>query len=134
LKRSGRELGIVLSVISLRSASYTGLLALLPLFFHARGISNIASSRILTLMLATGAIGGVAGGFISDRWGRKPLIVGSLVAATPLFAGFLATQGALSMILLALAGACLLAALPAAAGLAGLLLRNNAGRVRALHP
>jgi FSR family fosmidomycin resistance protein-like MFS transporter len=59
-------------------------------------------------MLFTGAFGGIAGGFISDRWGRKPLIAGSLVLATPLFLGFLATQGALSLVFLALAGAALL--------------------------
>ncbi|MDA8426838.1 MAG: MFS transporter [Treponema sp.] len=108
IRRSARELTAILAVISVRSAAYTGLLALLPLYFHSRGVSNIAASRMLTLMLFTGAFGGIAGGFISDRWGRKILIVGSLVLATPLFFGFLASSGVWSLVLLALAGAALL--------------------------
>ena len=108
IRKSARELGVILGVISVRSAAYTGLLALLPLYFHGRNISNIDASRMLTLMLFTGAFGGIAGGFLSDRWGRKPIIVGSLIAATPLFFGFLAVKGALSLIFLALAGAALL--------------------------
>ncbi|HUW42382.1 MAG TPA: MFS transporter [Rectinemataceae bacterium] len=109
IRKSARELAAIMAVISVRSAAYTGLLALLPLYFHSRGVSNIDASRMLTLMLFTGAFGGIAGGFISDRWGRKILIVGSLVLATPLFFGFLATAGTASLVFLALAGAALLA-------------------------
>lgn len=108
-KRSSKELSVMLSVIFLRSTAYVALLALLPLFFHEKGISNISISRLLTLMLATGALGGIAGGFISDRVGHKPLIIWSLILATPFFWGFLGTQGLTSVILLAAAGACLLA-------------------------
>jgi MFS transporter, FSR family, fosmidomycin resistance protein len=108
IRRSARELIVILAVTWLRSAAYTGLLVLLPLYFHARGVSNIVASRRLTLMLFTGAFGGIAGGFISDRWGRRNLIVGSLVLATPLFFGFLRASGTGSLVLLALAGAALL--------------------------
>jgi len=108
IRKSARELGVILGVISVRTAAYTGLLALLPLYFHGRNVSNIDAGRMLTLMLFTGAFGGIAGEFISDKWGRKPLIVGSLLLATPLFFGFLASQGILSLVFLALAGAALL--------------------------
>lgn len=111
IRKSARELGIILGVISLRSVAYTGLLAILPLYFHAHNVSNLTASRMMTLMLFTGAIGGVTGGFISDRWGRKPLIVGSLLLATPLFFGFIATSGPLSLVFLALAGAALLSSM-----------------------
>ncbi len=104
-----RDLAVVLGVIALRSASYTGLLTLLPLFFHAHGVSQIDSGRLTGLMLLTGAVGGLIGGWLSDRWGRKPVIVGSLIAASLLFWGFLLTSGATSVVLLGLAGAALLA-------------------------
>jgi FSR family fosmidomycin resistance protein-like MFS transporter len=84
------------------------MLTMLPLYFHSQNISNIAASRLLTLMLFTGAVGGLMGGFISDYYGRKRLIVGSLVLSTPLLFAFFYTEGIVSIIFLALAGATLL--------------------------
>ena len=108
VKAARRELSAIISVIAIRSLSYTGMLTMLPLYFQSQNISNIAASRLLTLMLFTGAIGGLMGGFISDYYGRKRLIVGSLVLSTPLFFIFFYTKGIVSIIFLALAGATLL--------------------------
>ena len=108
VKAARRELSAIISVIAIRSLSYTGMLTMLPLYFQSQNISNIAASRLLTLMLFTGAVGGLMGGFISDYYGRKRLIVGSLVLSTPLFFTFFYTDGIVSIIFLALAGATLL--------------------------
>jgi MFS transporter, FSR family, fosmidomycin resistance protein len=108
IKASSRQLVPLVAVIAVRSLAYTGLLTLLPLYFAEKQLSKIAASHLVTIMLFSGAIGGILGGFISDRWGRKPLIVASLMLATPLFFAFLATRGVLSTIFLALAGASLL--------------------------
>ncbi len=108
VKSARRELSAIISVIAIRSLSYTGMLTMLPLYFQSQNISNIAASRLLTLMLFTGAVGGLMGGFISDYYGRKRLIVGSLVLSTPLFFIFFYTEGIVSIIFLALAGATLL--------------------------
>ncbi|WP_088224715.1 MFS transporter [Desulfosporosinus sp. FKB] len=108
LKSAAPELAAIIAVIAIRSLAYTGMLTILPLYFKAQHLSNIAGSQLVTIMLACGAVGGVIGGFISDYYGRKPLIVGSLVLSTPLFFGFLYTQGTLSTIFLGLAGAALL--------------------------
>ncbi|WP_425804475.1 MFS transporter [Desulfitobacterium sp. Sab5] len=109
LKSASQELSAIIGVIAIRSLAYTGMLTLLPLYFKSQNLSNVAASHLVTIMLATGAIGGVIGGFISDFYGRKRLIVGSLILSTPLFFGFFLTQGALSTLFLALAGASLLA-------------------------
>ncbi|MDK9707576.1 MAG: MFS transporter [Desulforhopalus sp.] len=108
VKAARRELFAIISVIAIRSLSYTGMLTMLPLYFQSQNISNITASRLLTLMLFTGAVGGLMGGFISDYYGRKRLIVGSLVLSTPLFFIFFYTDGIVSIIFLALAGATLL--------------------------
>lgn len=107
LKTAARELSTIVGVIAVRSLAYTGMLTMLPLYFKSQNLSNIAASHLVTIMLATGAVGGIIGGFISDRFGRKPLIVGSLLLATPLFFAFLYTEGTLSTLFLALAGASL---------------------------
>ena len=108
LKSSTRELAAIIGVIAIRSLSYSGMLAILPLYFKSQNLSNIAASHLLTIMLFAGAVGGLLGGFLSDYYGRKQLIVGSLLLSSPLFFAFFYTQGALSMIFLALAGAALL--------------------------
>jgi len=108
LRASAKELSAIVAVIAIRSLSYTGMLTMLPLYFQSRKLSNIAASHLITLMLFTGALGGVIGGFLSDAFGRKRLIVGSLFLSTPLFFAFLFTDGAVSTIFLALAGMSLL--------------------------
>jgi FSR family fosmidomycin resistance protein-like MFS transporter len=109
LKKSARHLVPIIGVIAVRSMAYTGMLTLLPLYFLERNYSKIVSSQLLTVMLASGAAGGVLGGLVSDRYGRKPLIVASLMLSTPLLFLFLNTQGFLSVIILAIAGATLMA-------------------------
>jgi len=106
---ASRQLVPIVSVIAVRSLAYTGMLTLLPLYFAEKQLTKIAASHLVTIMLFSGAVGGILGGFISDRFGRKPLIVVSLMISTPFFFAFLATQGLLSTIFLALAGASLLA-------------------------
>jgi MFS transporter, FSR family, fosmidomycin resistance protein len=102
-----RELSAITLTIALRSLAFTGMLTLLPLYYKEQNLSNIVASQLMTIMLFSGAVGGVLGGFISDIYGRKRLIVGSLMLATPLFLAYFSTQGTLSLIFLALAGAAL---------------------------
>ena len=108
LKSAASELVAIVGVIAVRSLAYTGILTMLPLYFKAQHLSNVAASHLMTTMLFSGALGGIVGGFLSDRYGRKRLIVGSLVISSPLFFAFFYTQGTLSMIFLGLAGAALL--------------------------
>ena len=108
LKSARLELLAITSVIAIRSLAYTGLLTILPLYFQSQNLSSITSSHLVFIMLFSGALGGIMGGLISDHYGRKPLIVSSLILTTPLFYGFLYTKGILSIVFLALAGASLL--------------------------
>ena len=125
LKTAARELSTIVGVIAVRSLAYTGMLTMLPLYFKSQNLSNIAASHLVTIMLAAGAAGGIIGGFISDRFGRKPLIVGSLLLATPLFFAFLYTEGTLSTLFLALAGASLLSSFSVTVVAAQEVIPNN---------
>jgi FSR family fosmidomycin resistance protein-like MFS transporter len=108
LKSASLELSSIIGVVTVRALAYTAMLTLFPLYFKEQHISNIAGSHLVTIMLAAGAVGGVIGGFIADRYGRKRLTVWSLLISSPLFFGFFLTHGVLSAVFLALAGAALL--------------------------
>lgn len=109
LRAAWSELTKVMLVVTCRSLAYFGLVSFLPLYLQHENISLLAGSRLLFLMLFSGAVGGLVGGYLSDLFGRKAVIVGSLVMASPLFYLFLGASGPFSYLLLSLAGACLLA-------------------------
>ena len=103
------ELTKLVLVVAFRSLTYFSLVAFLPLYLRERDIPLLTGSRLLSLMLFAGVVGGVVGGYLSDLFGRKAVIVGSLTLASPLFFLFLNTSGPLGTLLLGLAGAALLA-------------------------
>lgn len=109
LRSSWIELSKIILVVALRSLAYFGLIAFLPLYLQKNSISLLIGSRLLFVMLFAGAMGGLIGGHLSDVFGRKTSIVGSLIIASPLFYLFLNSSGLLSYTLLAFAGAALLA-------------------------
>ncbi|OPY89162.1 MAG: Fosmidomycin resistance protein [Syntrophaceae bacterium PtaU1.Bin231] len=132
LRRAGGELSKVVAVVAMRSLAYFGLVAFLPLYLQERHISLIAGSRFLFVMLFAGAMGGLVGGYLSDRFGRKQVIVWSLVAASPLFYLFLGREGAVAYVLMALAGACLLSSFSVTIVLAQEIVRANAAMATGL--
>lgn len=108
LADAGRELIKLITVIVIRSVVYTGLIALLPNYFKIKNVSVLVSANLMFLMLFAGAIGGMSGGWLSDRIGRKSVTVVSLLLSIPAFFIFFYTGGFLSYIMLALGGAFLM--------------------------
>ncbi len=109
LKENWKSLAKIVITVSMRSLAFFGLISFLPLYLKGKDISITVSSHLLFIMLFSGAIGGLIGGHLSDKIGRKPVIAYSLMLATPFFCGFLLTGGILSTLFLALAGMALLA-------------------------
>jgi len=132
LRAAWSELTKVMLVVTCRSMAYFGLVSFLPLYLQHENISLLISSRLLFLMLFSGAVGGLAGGYLSDLFGRKAVIVGSLVAASPLFYLFLGSSGPFSYLLLALAGACLLSSFSVTVVVAQEVISKNAAMAAGL--
>lgn len=108
LADAGGELFKLITVIVIRSVVYTGLIALLPNYFKLKNVSLLVSANLMFLMLFAGAIGGMSGGWLSDRVGRKSVTVVSLLLSIPAFFMFFYTGGFISYIMLAFGGAFLM--------------------------
>lgn len=96
---------ILLSFIFIRSSIHTGLSTYIPLYY----IDNLAGSPIyagylLSAFLVAGVIGTYIGGILSDRLGRKTVILFSMIASMPLIFLFQFTSGVFSVIFTALTG------------------------------
>jgi len=132
LRETWAELTKVVTVVAFRSLAYFGLIAFLPLYLQSTNVSLVTSSKMLFVMLFAGAMGGIAGGYFSDRIGRKAVIVISLLVASPLFYLFITTSGLLSYVWLALAGAALLASFSVTVVVAQEIISKNAAMASGL--
>ncbi len=102
---------LYLAVVS-RSAVSFGFVTFLPFLLSARGFGVQAVGLITTLYLSLGALGGLLGGWLADRWGGRRVIVASFLGAIPLYGGFLFLPGAQGMVSLLLGSFALQASLP----------------------
>ena len=127
-----RDLVKIMLVISCRSTSFFGLVTLLPVYLLENGVSHLAGSRLLFLMLFSGALGGLIGGFLSDIFGRRYIIAGSLLIAGPMFYLFINSSGVMSYVFLALAGCCLLASFSVTVVATQDILKDNAAMAAGL--
>ena len=93
LRANRRMIAGLVSVSATRAWSSALVSSFLPLYAVTRGASVVDSSRLLTLFLLAGAVGGLAGGWLADRLGRDRVIIVSLLGAAP-FCLLLAAQDA----------------------------------------
>ena len=101
---------LLLVVTSLRTWTQFCLLALAPLLLtDDRGYSDQAAGLVVAAFAGAGAVGTVAGAMLADRVGGRRMLLWTMPLVAPLIAGFLLTDGALSILLLSLAGFVLLA-------------------------
>jgi FSR family fosmidomycin resistance protein-like MFS transporter len=104
-RRAGRPLLLVSGVIMLRSFANVGFTAFFPTFLVGQGASLWMGGAAVAVFEATGALGALMGGTVSDRLGRKTVMVfGQLAAAPLLLAAVLVEPGLLQLAILGLAG------------------------------
>jgi FSR family fosmidomycin resistance protein-like MFS transporter len=102
------------------------------LYFVARGESLLIATLIASIWLGVGVLGQLGGGYFSDRVGRRPIIVASLLLGAVLFYGFLLTNGFVSLILLALSGGALYASWSVIVVMSSEAAPSNVGAVSGL--
>src|SRR5690606_28423126 len=92
-----------------RSVGQVAVSSFLPLYYVSKGFSEGYASVMLTVYLVAGSVSAMAAGYLSDRWGRKPVVVLSTLLATPALLAFLATDGPWQAAMLVAGSFCLFA-------------------------
>ena len=104
--------GTLLVVVGLRSMATLTTLTLVPIWWKALGRPMTESAALLSVLFVAGSVGNIAGGFLSDLVGTKPVLVGSAILSSVFLGAFLLLQRAgasvmLSLLMIALLGAAL---------------------------
>src|SRR5439155_19523075 len=97
-------------VIALRSFVYFGMVTFIPLYYvNVLHASKALGNAALTAMLLGGAAGTLAGGPLADRFGRRTVLVSSMIVLPPLIGAFLLSGPVLGILFATLAGAATIA-------------------------
>lgn len=84
-----------------RAIVFSGLNVFIPLYWiRVLGLSTAAGATALTVMLSAGVAGTLAGGWLADRFGRRVVVLVSLVALFPLLLAFVASSNATASLVL----------------------------------
>jgi FSR family fosmidomycin resistance protein-like MFS transporter len=100
-----RGLVLLLVVVGLRSVAHMGLFTFIPLWEKSQGHSATFGTVVLGGFLIAGAVGTLCGGPLADRFGRRPVLRWSFVAATPLILVYVLVGGPIGIAAVILAGA-----------------------------
>ena len=103
-------LTVLLAFILVRTTIQAGLTTFIPLYYvNYLGGSAVYAGYLLSAFLMAGVVGTFVGGTLSDKFGRKTLIVGSMLVSWPLLALFQFTTGFMTVVLAAAVGFTLIA-------------------------
>lgn len=103
------KLTVLCMLVTLRSWGYSGLIIFLPLLLHEQGAPLTTGAWALFVFLFFGAMGGLLGGHLSDRFGRRQVIAISLLTYPFLMTAALLLTGPTRWVVLAVGGMALLA-------------------------
>jgi FSR family fosmidomycin resistance protein-like MFS transporter len=133
LRAVWKPMTILYFLVVIRSVVQITFSQFLPLYLHThRGYSLSSASLTLSLYLFGGALGGLVGGQLADRFGGRFVILLSMIGSVPFLALFLLTTGAWSAAGLFLGGLLLLFTIPVNVVMAQELAPTQAGTVSAL--
>ena len=112
LAGTGSRLAWLLATMTLRSAILSGVSTMLPIYLEAKGLSLVLGGTAVFILRLAGGVGVFFGGPLSDRFGRKAVLVASFAFTLPFLYMFFHSEGIARMAHLALASAVLTSSTP----------------------
>lgn len=112
LRPVARSLAMLYFTVVARSAVSSGFATFLPLWVHAHGGTVTQGGLLTTVYLTLGALGGLAGGGLADRFGGRRVVVASFAIAAPFYVLFFVLRGPLALVMLVTGYTALQASLP----------------------
>lgn len=126
--RAWKAVMLLIGVVTIRSWTQVGISTFLPLFLvNYAQKTHEYSSTMLAVFLIAGGVGTIVGGPAADRWGRKTVIMLSMLLTPLLLLLWLKLPGFWSPVFLALAGAVIVATFSVTVVFCQELLPRNIG-------
>jgi MFS transporter, FSR family, fosmidomycin resistance protein len=118
---------IVLGVMMSRAWTTSGLQAFIPSWYASLGYPSTFYGPLATTLILASAIGTVGAGTLADRFGRRQVILGSLVLTAPALLLVAQFTGPIAFLTLAIVGLSAASSGPLLLVLAQQLMRGRAG-------
>ena len=119
---------MVLSFIFVRSTTHAGVAAYIPLFFiNYTGMDKSLASSLISIYLIAGAAGTLFGGGLSDKLGRKRVIIASMLIIVPMIYILPRVSGLTAALFLAVIGFFFLASFGPTVVIAQEMMPNHIG-------
>ncbi|MGH3440025.1 MAG: MFS transporter, partial [Sciscionella sp.] len=80
-RRHARPMTLLITYRSVRALTIYGLVTFIPIVWAVRGGTLVGGASILTTMIVVGVIGNLWGGYLADRFGRRPVLLASALAS-----------------------------------------------------
>jgi FSR family fosmidomycin resistance protein-like MFS transporter len=107
-----RVLLLVWLVAVIRAAVVVGYENFIPVIIKERGGTLLSGGAAMFLFLFCGSVGGIVGGYLSDRVDPRKVLLLSSIVPVPLLIGFLRVAPPFDLLCLGLAGAFLFSGVP----------------------
>ncbi|MEJ2723107.1 MAG: MFS transporter [Deltaproteobacteria bacterium] len=119
---------LLIGVATIRAWTQFGLVTYIPFYYidFLQGNPLYAGKLVSTFLMA-GAAGTLIGAPVADRWGHKRFLAATLIVPVPLLILFYNSSGAMSFILLGVAGLFLISTFALTAVMAQALLPQHLG-------